>query len=203
MGQKSLNEVLLHPVRWRIVRAFFGRELTTSQLLELVSDVPVTSLYRHVSVLTEAGVLEVVNQRQVRGAVERTYRLDSSKQAVDEAGAATMSADDHRRAFQILLARVAVDLDEYLSQGPIDPVADHVNYSQAALYVTGNDMIELQSGFRELLTPYLSAEGRSGEGIRRMMLTTILLPDEPLEDRSSRAPDPPHAGIGPEGREHA
>lgn len=176
MSQKSLNEVLVHPVRWRIVRAFFGRELTTSQLLELVSDVPVTSLYRHVSILTQAGVLEVVDQRQVRGAVEKTYRLNNSKRAIGDAEAAMMSAEDHRRALQMLLARIGADFDDYLARESADPIADHVNYNQTAIYVTDEDLSELQKGFQTLLTPYLSKPGGGG---RRMMLTTILLPDTP------------------------
>lgn len=179
MTEKPLNEVLLHPVRWRIVRAFFGRELTTAKLREVISDVPATTLYRHVGVLADAGVLQVVAQRQVRGAVEKTYRLDESKRAVDDSGAAAMSREEHRNAFHLLLARLGGDVDSYLARDEIDVVADHVNYNQAALYLTDDDVARLQEGFRELLSPYLRAPSRADAGRhRRMMLTTILLPDD-------------------------
>ncbi len=59
-------------------------------------------------------------------------------------------------------------------------MADHVNYNQTALYVTDEDMAELQKGFQALLSPYLAAGGRSaGKEPRRMMLTTVFLPDGP------------------------
>ena len=72
----SSAELLLHPVRLRIMQAFLGdRALTTSQLSAELSDVPAASLYRHVARLVRANVLQVVAERQVRGAVERTYVL--------------------------------------------------------------------------------------------------------------------------------
>ena len=72
-------DLLLHPVRLRIVKAFLGdRALTTGQLAAELDDVPPGSLYRHVALLAKAGVLQVVAERRVRGAVERTYTLRSS-----------------------------------------------------------------------------------------------------------------------------
>ncbi|TYQ03471.1 UNVERIFIED_ORG: helix-turn-helix protein [Gordonia westfalica J30] len=179
MGEKPLSEVLLHPVRWRIVRAFFGRELTTTALRELIDDVPVTSLYRHVGVLVDAGVLQIVSRRQVRGAVEKTYRLDPVKQAVGDADAAAMSREDHRDALHMLLARVSGDFDAYLARRESDPAADNVNYNQVALYLTEADMAGLEQGFLELLSPYLTAPPATDDArrYRRMMLTTILMPD--------------------------
>jgi len=66
-------DLLLHPVRLRIVEAFLGdRALTTTQLRAELPDVPPASLYRQVARLVAAGVLGVVAQRRVRGALERT-----------------------------------------------------------------------------------------------------------------------------------
>ncbi len=80
-------DLLLHPVRLRVVQAFLGdRVLTTADLRAELTDVPAATLYRHVGVLAEAGVLAVVGERKVRGAAERSYRLVSS--------AASVGADD-------------------------------------------------------------------------------------------------------------
>ncbi|WP_433221161.1 hypothetical protein [Microtetraspora malaysiensis] len=38
-------------------------------------DIPKTSVYRHVGLLADAGVLEVTDEQRVHGAVERHYRL--------------------------------------------------------------------------------------------------------------------------------
>jgi hypothetical protein len=69
-------DLLLHPVRLRIVKAFLGdRALTTRQLACELPDVPAASVYRHVGRLAEAEVLHVVAERRVRGITERTYML--------------------------------------------------------------------------------------------------------------------------------
>ena len=98
-------DLLLHPVRLRIVEAFLGdRALTTSALAAELADVPAASLYRHVARLVNAGVLAVVAERRVRGALERTYvlRLSAATVGLDEVDA--MSADEHRQAFMAFVA---------------------------------------------------------------------------------------------------
>src|SRR3712207_9495280 len=75
-GVMATADLLLHPVRLRIVQAFLGdRTLTTADLRTELTDVPAATLYRHVGVLAEAGVLVVVGERGVRRAAERGYRL--------------------------------------------------------------------------------------------------------------------------------
>src|SRR5579862_1894677 len=91
-------DVLLHPVRLRIVKAFLGdRALTTGQLAAELSDVPPGSLYRHIATLTRAGVLQVVAERRVRGTVERTYtmRLAAARIAPSEVRAMTLDEQEH------------------------------------------------------------------------------------------------------------
>ena len=87
-------ELLLHPVRLRIVQAFLpDRVLTTGRLGELLPDVATATLYRQVATLAEAGVLEVVEERRVRGAAERTYRLRTQAASVGPEDAAELTVD--------------------------------------------------------------------------------------------------------------
>src|SRR3712207_7822816 len=99
-------DLLLHPVRLRIVQAFLGdRTLTTADLRTELPDVPPATLYRHVGVLAEAGVPTVVGERKARGAAERSYRLVTEAASGGPAGAAATSADVHRRALPTFVAR--------------------------------------------------------------------------------------------------
>src|ERR1700685_3764438 len=101
----SSANLLLHPVRLRIMKAFLGeRRLTTAQLAAELDDVPAGSLYRHVALLTRAGVLQVVGERQVRGAVERTYALAPSAARIGSGEAAPMTAQEHTQAFMAYVA---------------------------------------------------------------------------------------------------
>jgi Helix-turn-helix domain len=107
-------DLLLHPVRLRIVKAFLGdRALTTGQLAAELDDVPAGSLYRHVALLTSAGVLQVVAERRVRGAVERTYTLRQFAARISPVEAAAMTAEEHAQAFIVYVAGMLADADRH------------------------------------------------------------------------------------------
>src|SRR5438552_12481491 len=118
-------DLLLHPVRLRILKAFLGnRALTTSQLAAELNDVPAGSLYRHVALLAKAGVLQVVAERRVRGAVERTYTLRTFAAKVSAEEARQMSAEEHAQAFMVYVAGMLANADRYLASGQPDPARD-------------------------------------------------------------------------------
>src|SRR5690349_846199 len=97
-------DLLLHPVRLRIVHAMSGgRTLTTSQLCDLLPDVSKATVYRHVALLADGGVLEVTGEQRVRGAVERHYRLNRARAVIDAGTAASVSKEDHRRVFAVAM----------------------------------------------------------------------------------------------------
>jgi hypothetical protein len=171
----SSAELLLHPVRMRIVQAFLGeRQLTTSDLHAQLAGVPPATLYRQVGTLVEAGVLEVTAQRKVRGTVERTFRLRTERASVPESELASMSPDDHRAAFLAFVATLLADFDRYLDAGTPDLVRDLVGYRQAGFYATDVELLEVIAAIQGAVRPYLDADPKPGRS--RRLLSTILLP---------------------------
>ena len=171
-------DLLLHPVRLRIVQAFLGdRTLTTADLRSDLPDVPAATLYRHVGVLAEAGVLSVVGERRVRGAAERSYRLVTEAASVGAADAAAMSVDEHRRAFATFVAALLADFDRYAdaAAGPgLDPAADGVGYRQLALWLDDEEFTELVTELRAVLTARMALEP---DGVRRRRIVSqVFLP---------------------------
>ena len=177
VGGMATADVLLHPVRLRIVQAFLGdRALTTSQLATELSDVPAASLYRHVARLVEAGVLAVVAERRVRGALERTYelRLDAATIGPDELAA--MTADEHRQAFVAFVARLLGDFDRYLARGDIDLVRDGAGYRLGAFWLDDTEYQQLLDELNQVLLARLANEPKPGR--RRRLIGSVLLPGE-------------------------
>jgi hypothetical protein len=167
-------DLLLHPIRLRIIGAFLGdRKLTTADLQAELPDVPPTSLYRHLGHLIDAGVLDVVAERRVRGTVERTYVLRAAP-PVSRDDLASWTADDHRRAFYAFAAALLTDFDRYLDQEHIDLWRDGTAYRMAGLWMTDEELNELTSGFLSLLQPYLNNPATPDR--RRRILRTIVLP---------------------------
>jgi hypothetical protein len=173
-------DLLLHPVRLRIVQAFLGdRALTTTQLRAELPDVPAGSLYRHVAKLVEGGVLEVVSERRIRGALERTYVLRPSRARLGVDEIATMSRDEHRQAFLAFVAGLIADFDRYLARDTIDPLRDGASYNLAAMWLDDAELAELAREIYILLQPRTTNEPTPGR--KRRILATVLLPgDDPM-----------------------
>jgi DNA-binding transcriptional ArsR family regulator len=202
-------DLLLHPVRLRIVEAFLGdRALTTSELAAELADVPAASLYRHVARLVDAGVLAVVAERRVRGALERTYVLRLTAAAIGLDEVAAMSADDHRQAFMAFVAGLLGDFDRYLARGDIDLLRDGVTYRLAGLWLDDAEYAELLRELTRVLQPRLTNPPRPGR--KRRILGHVLLPgseaasqpagetaSHPGDETASRSDD--EAASGPEG----
>ncbi|MBO0728480.1 MAG: helix-turn-helix domain-containing protein [Acidimicrobiaceae bacterium] len=178
-------ELLLHPLRLRIVQAFLGdRALTTSQLRSELPEVPPASLYRHVARLVEAGVLSVVAERRVRGATERTYVLRTSAATISVDDLAKMSAEDHRQAFLAFVAGLISDFDRYLESGRIDLLRDGVTYRLMGIWLTDHELAELARDLFAVLQPRLANAPTRGR--KRRILATVLLPGS----AESAAPPP-------------
>ncbi|WP_262286648.1 hypothetical protein [Micromonospora sp. MA102] len=79
--------------------------------------------------------LEVADERRVRGAVERRYRLRQDRAVIDPAVMELLSADDHRRAFATAMAALLAEFDAYLDRENADPATDLVGYRQHALWL--------------------------------------------------------------------
>jgi len=170
-------DLLLHPVRLRIVQSFLGdRALTTTQLRTELADVPAASLYRHVARLVAAGVLTVVAERRVRGAVERTYvlRIAAARISMDEI--AKMTLDEHRQAFLAFVAGLIGDFDRYLARDGVDPVRDGGSYNVAGMWLDDTELIEFGRELLTVLQPRLANTPRPGR--KRRILATILLPSD-------------------------
>ena len=173
----SSADLLLHPVRLRIIRAFLGdRALTTADLRRELPDVPPASLYRHVARLVDAGVLSVVSERRVRGALERTYVLRVAAASINLDELDRMTREDHRQAFMAFVAGLLGDFDRYLNRGDIDLLRDGVSYRMAGLWLDDGELAELARELARALQPRVANAPRPGR--RRRILGFVSLPGE-------------------------
>src|SRR5215472_16655272 len=149
------------------MQAFLGeRALTTSELRAELSDIPAASLYRHVARLVGAGVLQVVAERRVRGALERTYMLRLAAASIGPDEVASMSAEDHREAFMAFVAGLLGDADRYLQRADFDLLQDGVTYRLAGLWLDDAEYADLLRDLVRLLHPRLANAPRAGRGRR-------------------------------------
>src|SRR5262249_45519115 len=134
-------DLLLHPVRLRIVHALYREDAcTTAEICARLPDISQATVYRHVERLLAGGLLQVVSERRVRGAVERRYALQGAAAVVDRAAAATMSLDDHRHGFAAAVAALVSEFNAYLDRPGADPPADSVSYLQIPIWLSRTEV---------------------------------------------------------------
>ncbi|MEU0505555.1 helix-turn-helix domain-containing protein [Nocardia sp. NPDC005998] len=171
-------ELLAHPVRLRIVHAMRGGQIrTTAQLCARLPDVSKAMVYRHVDLLADAGILEVAEERRVRGAVERHYRLRQDRASVDAEAAAALSPEDHRRIFATSLAVLIAEFNAYLDRENPDPVTDLVGYRQHAVWLSRPELEQMITELRQVILPRLANQPTPDRG--QYLLSPIFFPIEP------------------------
>lgn len=170
-------DLILHPVRMRILMALAsGHEMTASAIESVLADVPHASLYRHLGVMVDGGMLDVVGERRVRGAVERTYAIRTGAGQLGPESVAAMTREDHLRTFTMYLAALLDGYARYVRRDHIDPVADGLSYRAATLHLTDAEHAELLAELTHAIGSRLRHEPRPGRTART--IATILIPGE-------------------------
>jgi hypothetical protein len=184
------SDLLLHPVRMRIIQALLGdRELTTADLRQEIPDVPAATLYRQVATLLDGGAIEVVEERKVRGTFERTYRVKKENLHLGADEAATMTTEEINQAFVAFMTGRLSDFERYLAAGDPDLSRDRVGFRFNAMYLSDEETDEFLARFTELVKPLTENEPTPDR--KRRIFTTILMPaDETRDETRHETRDP-------------
>jgi len=75
--------LLTDPLKLQLIQAFAEDAKTTKQVATELGE-SVTKLYRHVDALHDAGLLVVVEEKQKRGTIERTFRAVAERFEADQ-----------------------------------------------------------------------------------------------------------------------
>lgn len=169
----SPEDILLHPLRLRIVLAVAGRRRTTQSIHEDLPDVSHATLYRHINRLIEAEVLEVVEERPVRGGVERTLALVEGAASFGPDDLAGADRDELLGYFVRVMAGLIADFGRYLDAPGADPARDRVGFRQVPIWLSDDEFDEFAAAMTAIIEP---AHTNDPEGRRRRLFTTVVMP---------------------------
>ncbi len=170
-------ELVLHPVRMRVVLAVGSRTLTTQQLADMLPDVSQTTLYRHINLLLDGGILKVVRESKVRGTIERELALVKGAGRIDFETSAALSPEQHEQIFTTFIATLLADFRRAQAQ-PQEGVPPAI-YTQQRLYLTMGELQQLNQQMDALLAPYKDPSRQdSGENVQAWLFTGIVMGDE-------------------------
>jgi DNA-binding transcriptional ArsR family regulator len=148
---QDINQVLLNPIRSRILQFVATHETATAgEIASLMTDVPRTTLYRHLKILTENNVITVVAENRVRGSVERTYALNLK--ALSDLNTTENALQN---AFGFLM-KIYGDFAEYFSDSNATPGIDKIFLSNAGLMLSDEEFDEFLSQLSEMLKKHVN-----------------------------------------------
>jgi DNA-binding transcriptional ArsR family regulator len=169
----SKADLILHPVRLRIIQVLAGKQrLTAQQISEALPDVPQASLYRHIKKLVDGGFLSVVDQTPIRGTVEKTYALVENNEHMSLEEFRSLSKEEHMDYFLRFIAIVLGDFERYVSQEGFDFVRDGAGYRQATLFLTDEEFQEFTQKMGMIMMEAVQKEPSKER--RARTLTTIM-----------------------------
>lgn len=175
VGQTKAD-LLLHPVRIRIMSEFAGRQRTTQQLAEALPGIPQATLYRQISALVDGGLLEVAEEKRVNGALERTYQVADDGGRLIEDDLRGMSVEDHLRAFTIYTAALIDSFSDYIQSCDLARVReDGLAYNRAVVYLSDEERAQFDAEFQALTEQMLGQAPAPGR--KRYTVASLVIPD--------------------------
>jgi DNA-binding transcriptional ArsR family regulator len=183
-------DVILHPQRIAILRALIPEPRTARQLAAILPSLSQATLYRHLNAMLEAGIVAVAEERQARGAVERTYTLaGGAVLGAEDLAAAT--AEDHFRYFATFLAGLLGEYGHYLERPQPDLERDGVGYREMVLNLSDQELRDMLAEIRGVVHSYT---GRAAGRTRTpRLLATVTMPvDRPAADPGTNDEEETH-----------
>ena len=106
-----------------------------------------------------------MEERPVRGTVEKVYTVDTRTTMLSAEDIANFSKDDHMRYFIAFVATLLDDFSRYLQHSErLDLAADGVSYHKFPLEVSDEELKSLSAKMNAVLAPYLDHQPGQDRG---------------------------------------
>ncbi|RWZ59906.1 ArsR family transcriptional regulator [Halobacillus fulvus] len=170
----SKAQLIMHPVRMKIIQCLSRGPATVYELLEWIGDVPQATLYRHLNELKKNEIIMVTEEKKIRGAIEKTYTLKQNGARITADEAEDIDMEEHLQMFMTFFATLVQDMESYF-EGKVDFQKDTFGYSQFDLHLTEEEWDSFKKDMTEMMKPYL--KNKPTDHTRKVSMTQIFIPD--------------------------
>lgn len=173
-----LMDCITNPVKCKLLLEIHSQgSATAKHLADTYPDIPQATLYRHLKKMLSDGILQVVEEMQVRGTVEKTYALAHGISSKMEAVVEENSGELYMQYFMQYIFGFAKQFQEYCQSPDINIRKDMTGFSLSPLYLSDDELTSLITGISQLIK---AAEGNEPNPERK--LRTIGLIVSPAEN---------------------
>lgn len=166
---KDINEVMLNPIRMRIIQTLVGnRSMTTTEICEKMRDVPRTTLYRHIKVLLDYEVLRVISEQKIRGSLERTLAVN-----LEEFSSENRDGEPLQHIFAFLM-NCYRQFQTYFDSEDVDTGRDRVFCNNAVMMADDKEYDSFLSELTTLMQKYVTTEYQPGRKARSVSILSVV-----------------------------
>jgi DNA-binding transcriptional ArsR family regulator len=172
-----LLEYLIDPAKSRILLEIStaGR-ITVKELCVKCPDIPRSSMYRHLTRMERDGVIDIVDFKQVRGTIERTYALDQEAFSPPMKEGEPFDGMMMVRLLELFCIEYIRKFHAYVEAHGLDPAKDMAGFSTAPVYATDEELAEVMNEIGGKFKAMI-ANGPA-PGRRRRSIGIIMAPPE-------------------------
>ncbi|MDO4487179.1 MAG: helix-turn-helix domain-containing protein [Bacillota bacterium] len=162
--KKDYMEACMNATRQRIIQVIMiKKEATSAEIGEELTDIPRASLYRHIKVLLDAGIITVVKEEFKRGSTEKTYAI-APRMPYDDTN------EDYNSLIQSALMGLQGEFCRYFNGENPDPQRDLLTVGSASLMMSDEEMMEFIKAYGELIQRYMPNKPTEGRKVRKVTI---------------------------------
>ena len=166
----EMAEIVMNPVRQRIFQYLLVHGTgTVKEIRRALPDVSSASLYRHVKILTENGILTVVDENRIRGTVESIYQLNKSALEIDDADGVVV---------QTALLGIAASFAKYFNGESPDPKKDMLLMTTCTLTLSDEEFMNFLSEINQVAEKYMNIPVKEGRKTRQITLISAPIDEQ-------------------------
>lgn len=169
--QDKYTKLVMNPIRLRIIQyLMMNKRGTTSEIKEELSDIPTTSLYRHMKILLDGGCIEIVEEKQLRGTIEKTYGLVNTKTG-------DMNSEKESEIINTGLLSLMSSFRQYFSSAEkVNAKADKLLFATSTFFASDEEYDQIGKEIQKIIDR--SLPNKPGNKRKQRRLTIISSPCE-------------------------
>ena len=162
-----LMECITNPVKCKLLLEIHSKgKATAKQLADIYTDIPQATLYRNLKKILSDGILQVVEETQVRGTVEKTYSLAHNLISDIETIVEKNSGELYMQYFMQYFIGFAKQFQEYCHSPNINIKKDMTGFSLSPLYLSDDELTSLIKNISQIISAVKSNEPNSERKLR-------------------------------------
>lgn len=178
----KLMDCITNPVKCKLLLEIHSQgKATAKHLADIYHDIPQATLYRHLKKMLNDGILQVVEETQVRGTVEKTYALAFHISDSMETMLEKNSGELYMQYFMQYIFGFAKQFQEYCQSPNINIKKDMTGFSLSPLYLSDEELTSLITSISQIITKVKNNEPMPERKLRT--IGVIVSPAENIDKK--------------------